>query len=100
MWTLCLKGENLEFVTDYFHIKDFGVFMCNVKNLQDIISSRNLKCEKSNRDSVGGKIVYDNITKELDPFALISAYALGYKDCPKHKIFKPLNALFCSLVSS
>lgn len=74
--------------------------MCNVKIFQDIIFSRSLKFEKSNRDPVGGKTVYDNITKELDPFRPISAYALGYEDCTKPKIFKPLNALFCSLVSS
>lgn len=44
-------------------------------------------------------MVYDNITKELDPFGLISAYALGYEDCRKPKIFKP-NVLFCFLISS
>lgn len=74
--------------------------MCNVKMFQDIIFSRNPKFEKSNRHPVGKKMVYDNITKVLDTFGPISVYALGYEDCTKPKIFKPLNALFCSLVSS
>lgn len=74
--------------------------MCSIKTFQDMISSRNLKFEKSNRESVGIKVVYGNITKELDPFGPISVYALGYKDCPKPKICRPLYALFCSLVSS
>lgn len=71
-----------------------GFFICNVK------TSRNLKFEKSDRVAMEEKIIYDNIAKELNPFGPISAYALGYEDCTKPKIFKFLNVLFCSLVSS
>lgn len=84
----------------HFTWKVLGVFMCSIKTFQDMISSRNLKFEKSYRESVGIKVVYGNITKELDPFGPISVYALGSKDCPKPKIFRPLYALFCSLLSS